>query len=93
MWRQRFVPTLVEEDQRGIGKLLFEAALEFVFAKSRTRRALARLVPQADFRLLYGERFTGLSEIPSRCALLRMAASGRPNFKLRTPVGVLPRAS
>jgi hypothetical protein len=36
------------------------------------RRFVADLV-----RRLYGERLTGRSEIPSRCALLRIAAIGR----------------
>ncbi|MBR0839212.1 hypothetical protein JQ607_03305 [Bradyrhizobium liaoningense] len=36
---------------------------------------------------------TGLSEIPSRCALLRMAATGRWSLTLMTPVGVFPFAS
>jgi hypothetical protein len=35
----------------------------------------------------------GFSDIPSRRALLRIAAGGRLSFKLSTPVGVFPRAS
>jgi hypothetical protein len=31
--------------------------------------------------------------MPSRCALLRIAATGRCSFTLITPVGVLPLAS
>ena len=52
----------------------------------------ARLFAGLDVRL-YGERLAGFREIPSRCALLRMAAGGRWSFKLITPVGVLPFAS
>lgn len=44
-------------------------------------------------RRLYGDLLMGLSEIPSRCALLRIAAGGRPSFRLSTPVGVLSFAS
>jgi hypothetical protein len=39
-------------------------------------------------RRLWGERFVGFSDIPSRRALLRIAAGGRRSFKLSTPVGV-----
>ena len=39
------------------------------------------------------ERFVGFSDIPSRRALLRIAAGGRRSFKLSSPVGVFPRAS
>lgn len=44
-------------------------------------------------RRLYGERLAGCREMPSRCALLQMAAGGRRSFKLTTPVGVLCFAS
>jgi hypothetical protein len=42
---------------------------------------------------LYGERLIGRNEMPSRCALLRIAATGRCSRRLITPVGVFPRAS
>lgn len=41
---------------------------------------------------LYGERFTGRREIPSRRALLRMPAGGRSSYRLIAPVGVFPLA-
>jgi hypothetical protein len=40
----------------------------------------------------YGDRFGGDNEIPSDCALDRIASSDRPSRTLITPTGVLPSA-
>jgi hypothetical protein len=44
-------------------------------------------------RRLYGERFIGRSEMPSRCALLAIEPFGLCIFMLMTPVGVFALAS
>src|SRR5215204_1129472 len=61
----------------------------FVFGLGRNLTAQI----SACFARLYGERFVGRSEMPSRCALLRIAVGGRLSFKLITPVGVFCFAS
>ncbi|MBR0869002.1 hypothetical protein JQ633_01425 [Bradyrhizobium tropiciagri] len=52
-----------------------------------------RLPIHHRLRRLYGERLVGRNDMPSRWALLRIAAGGRCSLTLITPVGVLRFAS